>query len=149
MPPTPTWEASVYDNGDTGVRILAGFHLMCKINPAFELTQWIQDQNIKLFSTLGATVAPATEGRQSTARHRRQNNDWFEIGANLGRNCNKTRTPRMTEAMQRIAKNPPKIRSRRVSRTSQIGLGTLPEHPWAKKNHIWRNRWPKSRQNWP
>ena len=60
------------------------FHLMCKINPAFKLTQWIQDQNIKLFSTLGATVAPATEGRQSTARHRRQNNDWFEIWGKLG-----------------------------------------------------------------
>ena len=55
----------------------------------------------------------------------------------------------MTEAMQRIAKNPPKIRSRRVSRTSQIGLGTLPEHPWAETNHIWRNRWPKSCQNCP
>ena len=27
MPPTPTWEASVFDNGDTGGKIIADFSI--------------------------------------------------------------------------------------------------------------------------
>ena len=80
-------------------------------------------------------------------KSRRRTDGRTGIGANLGRSWNKTWTPRMTKATQRILKNPLKIHSRGVLGISQIRVGTLPKLPRAKRNHMWPTSQPKSREN--
>ena len=70
-------------------KLLQMFHLIYKMNPA--LTQWIQDQKIKLFNMLRATALQPRAGKPRRGTDGRTTTDlelgqtWDEVGTKLGR----------------------------------------------------------------
>ena len=73
MPPTPTWEASVCDDGDTRGKIIADSSLDLQNEASFNtMDPRSKDQ---IISHAPRDRRPATEGRQTKVRLRRQNND--------------------------------------------------------------------------